>query len=210
MRVPRLRLAALALASGIVLSGCAYDMYGDPYGYDGYGYGYGYPRSSVSIGIGYGGYGGYGYGGYGGYYGGYGGYPYGGYYDPFGWYGDFYYPGTGIYVYDRYRHRHQWTDEQRRYWEQRREQWRSHSGTGGTTTTTGENWSGWDRSRWRNRNTSAQTGGNWTRGSGNWRRSSSETASTSPVTTSSEAPRSFSGDRQNRSHSRERDSERPN
>jgi hypothetical protein len=30
------------------------------------------------------------------------------------------------------------------------------------------------------------------------------------VTTRSEAPRSFSGDRQNRSRSRERDSERPN
>src|SRR5690349_25007194 len=116
MRIPRLRLGLLVAASGIVLSGCAYDMYGDPYGY---GYGYGYPQSSVSIGIGYGGYGGW--GGYGSYYGGYGygGYPYGGYYDPFGWYGDYYYPGTGIYVYDRYRHRHEWTDEQRRYWEQR-------------------------------------------------------------------------------------------
>src|SRR5690349_6126413 len=112
MRIPRLRLAALAAVSGIALTGCAYDMYGDGYGYDGYGYGY--PRSSVSIGIGYG-------GGYGGYYGGYGyGYPYGGYgyYDPFGWYGDYYYPGTGIYVYDRYRNRREWTDDQRRYWEQ--------------------------------------------------------------------------------------------
>ena len=56
MRVPPIRLAALALASGIVLSGCAYDMYGDPYGY-----GYG-PYSSVSVGVGYG-------GGYGGAYG---------------------------------------------------------------------------------------------------------------------------------------------
>ena len=47
MGVSRIRLAALALTSGIVLSGCAYDMYGDPYGY-----GYG-PRSNVSIGVGY-------------------------------------------------------------------------------------------------------------------------------------------------------------
>src|ERR1044071_8286233 len=126
MRIPRLRLAALGLASGAILSGCAYDMYGDGYGYDPYGYGYG-PRSSVSIGIGYGGgYGGYGYGSYG-----YG-YPYGGYYggyDPFGWYGDYYYPGTGIYVYDRYRTRRVWSDDQRRYWEQRRSQWQNHSGS---------------------------------------------------------------------------------
>ena len=42
MRVSYIRLAAVALTSGILLSGCAYDMYGDPYGY-GYGpYGYGY------------------------------------------------------------------------------------------------------------------------------------------------------------------------
>ena len=63
MRISQIRFVALALTSGIVLSGCAYDMYGDPYGY-----GYG-PRSSVSIGVGYGsGYGSYGsYGGYGSY-----------------------------------------------------------------------------------------------------------------------------------------------
>ena len=69
MRIPHIRLAALAAISGIALGGCAYDMYGDPYGY-GYG-GYG----------GYGGgyYGGYGYGRYGGYGSGYGGYGYGGY-----------------------------------------------------------------------------------------------------------------------------------
>src|SRR2546423_1872565 len=143
MRFPRIRLAALALVSGMALSGCAYDMYGDGYGYGGYG-----PYSGVSIGYGsgyYGGYGGYGYGGYG--YGGYG-------YDPFGWYGDYYYPGAGIYVYDRYRTRHQWSDQQRRYWEQRRQQWQNHhSGTTiGTTSGIGENWSGWDRSHWRDRN----------------------------------------------------------
>src|SRR6059058_248208 len=116
MRASHLRLAILALTSGTVLSGCAYDMYGDPYGY-----GYG-PRSSVSIGVGYGsGYGGYGYGGYGygypygGYYGGYGsGYAgYGGYgYDPFGWYGDYYYPGSGTYVYDRHHTGHVWSGDQ--------------------------------------------------------------------------------------------------
>ena len=205
MRVPSFRLAALALASGIVLSGCAYDMYGDPYGY---GYGYG-PQSTVSIGVGYGGYGGYGgyYGG--GYYpyGGYGyGYPYGGY-DPFGWYGDFYYPGTGIYVYDRDRRRHEWNDQQRRYWEQRRQQWHDHSGTTVGTATT-ENWTRWDRSRWHNAGSSTQTSGNWTRGPGNWHRSSSQTGSS--ATTTSETPRSFGGDRTNHSHSRDRESERPN
>lgn len=41
-----------------------------------------------------------------------------------GWYDDYYYPGTGAYVYDRYRHRHTWNDGQRAYWEQRRGTWR--------------------------------------------------------------------------------------
>jgi hypothetical protein len=91
----------------------------DDYGY-GYGpYGYGYPHSSVSIGVGYGG----GYGSY----------------DPFGWYGNYYYPGTGIYVYDRSRTRHVWSGDQQRYWAQRRQ----NSGTSSTS----ENWSGWDRHR---------------------------------------------------------------
>jgi hypothetical protein len=140
MRVPGLRIAALA-AAGIALSGCAYDMYGDPYGY-----GYG-PYSSVSVGVGYGGYGGYGYGNP------YGDYGYGGY-DPFGWYGDFYYPGSGIYVYDRFRHRHSWNDDQRRYWESRRDRWQHHGGTGNTT----QNWNGWDRSHWRNSNATNNSG----------------------------------------------------
>jgi hypothetical protein len=195
MRVPRLRLAMLAMVSGVALSGCAYDMYGDPYGY-----GYG-PSSSVSIGVGYG-------GGWGGYYGDYGyGYPYGGYgygyggygYDPFGWYGDYYYPGSGIYVYDRYRTRHVWNDDQRRYWEQRRQRWGSqHNGTSWS----GTNWSGWDRTRWRNNNTGA----------------------TSTVTTRSSTPynsyrqeravrtdrvRSWSGDRSSPRQNRERADERP-
>jgi len=96
MQIARLKLAAVALVGGVSLAGCAYDMYGDGYGYGGYGaYGYGYPYAS------------YGYG-------------YGGYYDPFGWYGDFYYPGTGIFVFDRDRHRRVWDDDQRRFWESRR------------------------------------------------------------------------------------------
>lgn len=135
MRASQLRVAALALVSGLSLSGCAYDMYGDPYGYGG-----------VSVGYGYDGYGypGYGYGGYGysPYYGNGYGYGYGAY-DPFGWQGDYYYPGVGIYVYDRYRNRHTWDNDQQRYWTDRRTRWQSRSGT----TTTNENWSGWNRSR---------------------------------------------------------------
>ena len=187
MRVSRFRLAAAALTSGLLLSGCAYDMYGDPYGYDGYGYGY--PRSGVSIGIGYGSpYGGYGYGypyggygGYGGYgypYGGYGGYgyPYSGYgYDPFGWYGSYYYPGSGIYVYDTNRTRRVWSGDQQRYWTQRRQQWQQHSGT---TTSTGENWSGWDRHRKHDTSTSAASTGSWTRHGGNWTRGGEQSGAT--------------------------------
>ncbi len=45
--------------------------------------------------------------------------------DPYwGWYGDYYYPGTGIYVYDRARHRHSWNDDQRNYWTGRQTGWR--------------------------------------------------------------------------------------
>ena len=174
MRIPRLGIAALATVSAIALSGCAYDMYGDPYGYGGYG-GYG----GVSIGYGsgyYGGYGGYPYGGYG--YGGYGygGYGYGGYgYDPFGWYGGSYYPGFGIYVYDRHRSRHVWNGDQRRYWESRRGQWRDRSGSTGASVTT-QNWSGFDHSGWRNRTSNTTDGTrDWNRS--NWQSRSSETTS---------------------------------
>lgn len=38
---------------------------------------------------------------------------------PFGWYNDFYYPGTGVFVYDRYRRPFRWNDAQRRYWQGR-------------------------------------------------------------------------------------------
>jgi len=121
MRIPYISLFA---AGAMTLGGCAYDMYGSPYGYG--------PSSSVSIGVGYGG---------GGYYGGYGGY--GGYgYDPFGWFGDYYYPGNGIYVYDSYRRPHVWSDSQRTYWTGRRTQYQSrHS----TSTSSAQNWSGFDR-----------------------------------------------------------------
>ena len=74
---------------------------------------------------------------------------YGGY-DPFGWYGDYYYPGSGIYVYDRYRTRHEWNDTQRRYWQDRRDRWQRRTGST-TAPTTGDNWSGWDRRHWRDR-----------------------------------------------------------
>ncbi|PTT52629.1 hypothetical protein DBR33_05430, partial [Stenotrophomonas sp. HMWF022] len=102
---------ATALAAGLLaLGGCA----------DGYGY------SGVSVGAGYGGYAP-------GYYGGYGGYGYAPSY--FGWYDDFYYPGTGVYVYDRYRRPFRWNDGQRAYWEGRRDAWR-----GGAIR---DQWRGW-------------------------------------------------------------------
>jgi hypothetical protein len=110
-----LRTAALAAAAVVGLSACT-----SPYGYNG-----------VSVGVGNAGYydpyynDGYGYGygsGYG-YDAGYSGYGYPGYgfaYAPYwGWNDGFYYPGTGYYVYDRHRHRHHWTDAQRRYWQAR-------------------------------------------------------------------------------------------
>jgi len=120
MKIARFKLAALALLGGVSLAGCASDMYG-PYGYGPYG--------GVSAGVGYGGYYGYDYG-----------YPYGYGYDPFGWYGNFYYPGTGIYVYDRDHHRHEWSDDQRRYWENQRSSWQSRTGRSWNNRS---NWSGW-------------------------------------------------------------------
>jgi hypothetical protein len=161
MRIPHLRFAVVALTSGMLLSGCAYDTYGSPYGY-----GYG-PQGGVSLGVGYGGgyggyYGGYGYGYPSSYYGGYG-YSYGGY-DPFGWYGDSYYPGTGIYVYDSGRNRHVWNNNQQQYWTQRRQQWQSH---GGSTGSTSANWSGWNRNRDTTGTTTTST--STSTGTGGWR-----------------------------------------
>jgi len=44
-------------------------------------------------------------------------YPY--YGDYYGWWGGYYYPGTGYYVYDRYRRPFYWNDAQRAYWQGR-------------------------------------------------------------------------------------------
>src|SRR5687767_10969769 len=103
-----LRAAALTVAAAIGLSACT-----TPYGY-------GYSGVSVGYGSGYSPYYGYGYG-----------YPRYGYsrlgygYSPYwGWYDSFYYPGTGYYVYDRYRRPHRWSDSHRRYWTDRQRTFR--------------------------------------------------------------------------------------
>lgn len=64
-----------------------------------------------------------------GYYGNYYGSYYGGYHARYGqpywgWYGDSYYPGTGVYVYDRYRAPRRWSDGEQRYWLERQRGWR--------------------------------------------------------------------------------------
>lgn len=114
MVLGRKSLAAM-FAGLMALGGCT----------DGYGY------SGVSVGAGYGG--GYAPGYYGGGYG----------YAPsyFGWYDNFYYPGTGVYVYDRYRRPYRWNDGQRAYWEGRRGAW-----SGGPIR---DQWRGWGRGGWR-------------------------------------------------------------
>lgn len=117
MRIPFISLIA---AGALTLGGCAYGDYG-----------------GVGFGLGYGG----GYGGYGGYYDspyyGYG-YNNGWYGSPyFGWYDDYYYPGTGIYVYDRSRTRHRWSDRQRNYWTSRQQTYVQRSGNQGFR----DNWS---------------------------------------------------------------------
>ena len=138
MRTLRPLNIALILAAGATLGGCS-SYYG---GYGGYG-----GRSGVSIGIGTGG------GYYDPYYGGayYGGSPY------WGWNDGFYYPGTGYYVYDRYRQPHRWTAAQQRYWTERRAAidttaTTTTSTTATTTTSTTStkvrpNWSGFSRPR---------------------------------------------------------------
>ncbi len=118
MRALHLRTAAVLLAAGVGLGGCA--------SYSPFGYG-----SGVSIGYGNNGY-------YDPYYNGYGS-RYAAGYSPYGWYDGFYYPGAGYYVYDRYRNPYYWNDYQRRYWTVRqkdpsvREVWtdfaRRHAGT---------------------------------------------------------------------------------
>ena len=95
----RISLVGLILAGGLAVSGCASNgLY-----------------SGVSVGTGFG-YGSYGYGGYG--------HGYGAYGSPYwGWYDGFYYPGSGFYVYDRYRRAFYWNDRYRRYWTDRRHAW---------------------------------------------------------------------------------------
>jgi len=119
MRILFLRSAAIALAAGIGLGGCAT--------YSPYGYGSGV---SVSLGSGYDPY----YNRYSSRYS-----PYGyGYASPYwGWYDGFYYPGSGYYVYDSYRRPYYWSDAQRIYWIKRR------PSSGSTTSTSGkllQNW----------------------------------------------------------------------
>ncbi len=99
------RIGLIALLGGIGMGTAACT---DGYGYSGVslGYGSGYYADPYYADAGWGGYGGYGYGGLG----------YGG---TFGWYNNFYYPGTGVYVYDRYRRPYRWNDAQRRYWQSR-------------------------------------------------------------------------------------------
>ncbi len=137
MSVSRLRSAAVLLAASVSLGGCAtYGQmggvgvslgYGNPYassryGYSPYGSRYGYsPYGYSRYGSRYG-YSPYGYSRYG-----YSPYGYSGYgYSPYwGWNDGFYYPGTGFYVYDRYRRAYRWNDRQRRYWTDRQRMVRS-------------------------------------------------------------------------------------
>ena len=101
----RVILAFVVLAGFVVLSSSASAIDWSVSGSVSFGYNSGY----------YGGYydDGYGYGD--GFYGA--GYGYGSPY--WGWYGDYYYPGTGIYVYDRYRRPYRWNGAQQRYWQGR-------------------------------------------------------------------------------------------
>jgi hypothetical protein len=139
---PRLRAAALVAAGAISLSACAYEE-----GYGGYG--------GVSVGYRGGDYcdprwdGCYGYGDYG--------YGDDGAYDPwYGWWGGYYYPGTGFYIYDQGGRRYRWNDNQRRYWEGRRQNY-------GNRDWNDRRWERWDNYR-------NQNGGQWQgrQGSGQW------------------------------------------
>jgi hypothetical protein len=123
----RIGLTCAVAASAIGLGGCV-----DDYGYGGVGVGYGPAEYSP-------GYDGY----YDGFYGAYGdpayGYGYPGYY---GWYGGFYYPGSGGFVYDRYRRPYRWNGAQRRYWSG---QQRAFGGDhGGRNFRPGANWGGFN------------------------------------------------------------------
>ena len=93
MFLKRLGLAGLFGALGLGTAACT-----DGYGYSGVSMGYGTAYADPY----WGGPGGYGYA------------P-----AAFGWYEDFYYPGTGVYVYDRYRRPFRWNAGQQRYWQGR-------------------------------------------------------------------------------------------
>lgn len=80
-----------ALLSALALGGCTYDDYG--YGGVNVGYGTGYYYDDYAYGP----------------------------YAPYGWYDGYYYPGSGYWLYDRGGVRHRWSDRQRYYWEQRRQ-----------------------------------------------------------------------------------------
>lgn len=84
---------------------------------------------------------GYGYSGVSlGYAGGYGGPVYGNSY--WGWNGGYYYPGSGVYVYDRYRRPLRWNGAQQAYWEGRRAGWQ-----GARNAQIRDNWRDFDRDR---------------------------------------------------------------
>ena len=121
--IKRLGLAALALGSVVAIGGCA-----DDYGYDGVAIGYAAP-------------------GYDAYYDGYAepyyGYPGNGF-GYYGWYGGYYYPGSGGYVYDRYRRPLRWNGDQRRYWQGRYNGYRGSLGRGGQGIGR-PNWGGFNR-----------------------------------------------------------------
>jgi hypothetical protein len=114
MFLKRLVLTGLVAGIGLGTTACT-----DGYGYSGLSVGYGAPAY------------GYGDGWYGDQYDS--GYGYGSSY--FGWYGDFYYPGSGVYVYDRYRRPFRWNGDQQRYWQGRRGGYRGNRGGAG-------NWNG--------------------------------------------------------------------
>ena len=121
----RMYLAPLMAASALALGGCGY--YDSAYGGANYGYGYND----------YGYYNPYSYSGYG--------YPYGGYSSlSYGWYGNSYYPGSGLYVYDRYRRPSVMTSGQRSYWTSRQPRTVMTTGTVRTRAVR-QNWSGFNR-----------------------------------------------------------------
>lgn len=117
MSIIKLGVAGLLAASAAALGGCVDD------------YGYGGPAVGYGVYDGY--YDGYSYGD-GGYYPGY-----------YGWYGGYYYPGSGLYVYDRYRRPVRWNGDQRRYWNGQRHAFGGNPGGGGFRGN--PNWNGFNR-----------------------------------------------------------------